>query len=506
MGVVIRQSLKGTIVTYVGAFLGFLNTLFIATIFLTPEEIGLQRILIEAAILLSGLAQMGVAQAGIRFFPFFKTDDGRHKGFFYYLCLWPLLGLSFFGFLYFILRQPIDRYFSTESALFTDYYFWVFPMTIFMVYMYVFETYGAVLMRITVPRLMREVGLRIFIAGGIVIYGLHYVSLNGFVVLLTLAYGLATLLDLVYAWWLCPPRGGFNPSEDLPKPLRGEMVSYSSFLLMGSLAGLLVARVDIFMVSAEMGLKYTAIYSIAYYMAVIIEMPSRSTWTISSPLVAEAYKHNDRAKLSELYRKVVLNQFLIAGLVFLTLWINIHHVYELMPHGDIYGAGAVVVLFIALAKVVESVSMVGGGMLNLSSHYRYSLLFTVFLGVLSIGTNLWLIPRMGINGAAVATLLTVMVYAIAILSFVGCKIKLHPFSVGMLKVVVVIGLCCGINALWPNMGNLFVDASVRTIVLGGAALLSVYLWKVSPEFNSLLEETCRRVGKYGAKLRLTKRG
>lgn len=496
MGVVIRQSLKGTIVTYVGAFLGFLNTLFIATIFLTPEEIGLQRILIEAAILLSGLAQLGVSQAGIRFFPFFKTDDGRHKGFFYYLCLWPLLGLSFFGFLYFILRQPIDRYFSAESALFTDYYFWVFPLTIFMVYMFVFEAYGTVLMRITVPRMMREVGLRVFIAMGIVIYGLDYVSLNGFVVLLTLAYALATLLDLVYVWWLCPPKGGLHPSADLPKPLRREMMSYSSYLLLGSLAGLLVARVDIFMVSAEMGLVSTAIYSIAYYMAVIIEMPSRSTWTISSPLVAEAYKRNDRAKLSELYRKVALNQFLVAGLVFLALWINIDHVYELMPHSDIYGKGVMVVLFVALAKVVESVSMVSGGMLNLSPHYRYSLLFTVFLGGLSIGTNLWLIPRMGINGAAVATLITVVVYAVAVLLFVGCKIKLHPFSVGMLKVAVVIGVCCALNALWPSMGKWFVDAPVRTLVLGGAALAAVYLWKVSPEFNGLLEDILRRVGKW----------
>ncbi|MDE6308006.1 MAG: lipopolysaccharide biosynthesis protein, partial [Bacteroidales bacterium] len=82
MGIVIRQSLKGTVVTYAGAFIGFLNTLFIATHFLTPEEIGLQRILVEAAMLLAGLSQLGVNQVGVRYFPYFKTEDGRHKGFF----------------------------------------------------------------------------------------------------------------------------------------------------------------------------------------------------------------------------------------------------------------------------------------------------------------------------------------------------------------------------------------------------------------------------------------
>lgn len=492
MGVVIRQSVKGAVATYVGAFIGFLNTLFIATHFLTPEEIGLQRILIEAATLLAGLSQLGVNQVGVRFFPYFKTADNRHKGFFYYLCLLPVGGIALFGFLYFLLQQPIDRYFAAESPLFTDYYFWVFPLTVFIVYLTVFETYGNVLMRITVPKLVREVGLRVFTAAAIVVYGLGYVNLNGFVVLLTLAYAAACIVDLIYALWLCPPRGGLHPSTDIPRPLRRDIASYSFFFVLAGMANILVMRMDVFMVSAKMGLEYTAIYSIAYYMAVIIEMPLRSTGAISMPLIAEAYKQGDHAHLSELYRKVVLNQFLVALLVFLALWINIRNVYAVMPNGAYYAQGLGVVLLIALAKVIESVSMTSGYMLNYSPYYRYSLPFIFLLGGLTIATNLWLIPRMGVNGAALATLLTMLMYAVILLVFVGWKIKIHPFSLGMLKVVAVIGLCCGLHAIWPVMDNPVLDAVVRTAVLGGGALAAVYAWKVSPEFNGLLEEIARR--------------
>ena len=493
MGIVIRQSLKGTVVTYAGAFIGFLNTLFIATHFLTPEEIGLQRILIEAAMLLAGLSQLGVNQVGVRYFPYFKTEDGRHKGFFHYLCLLPVIGIVFFGFLYFLLQQPIGRYFSEESPLFTDYYFWVFPLSVFMVYMVVFEAYGNVLMRITVPKMVREVGVRLFTVAGVVLYGLGYVNLNGFVVLLTLAYALACIVDLAYALWLCPPRGRLHPSTDIPVPMRRDIASYSLFLMLGSLANLLVLRVDVFMVSAQMGLEYTAIYSIAYYMAVIIEMPSRSTNTISMPLIAEAYKQGDRGQLSVLYRKVVLNQFLVALLVFLVLWINIRNVYAVMPNGAYYAQGIGVVLFIALGKVIESISMVGGNMLGYSSYYRYSLPFIFLLGGLTVATNLWLIPRMGVNGAALATLITMVTYAVAMLLFVGWKIKIYPFSFGMLKALAVIGLCCGLHALWPTMGHPVADACVRTVALGGLALWGVYRFKVSAEFNGLLEESVRRV-------------
>ncbi|MDR2556711.1 MAG: lipopolysaccharide biosynthesis protein, partial [Bacteroidales bacterium] len=72
MGIVIRQSIKGTVVTYIGAFIGFITTLFIFTDLLTPEEIGLQRIIIEAGIMLGSLAQLGTSSLGIRFFPHFK--------------------------------------------------------------------------------------------------------------------------------------------------------------------------------------------------------------------------------------------------------------------------------------------------------------------------------------------------------------------------------------------------------------------------------------------------
>ncbi|MDE7148989.1 MAG: oligosaccharide flippase family protein [Bacteroidales bacterium] len=494
MGVVIRQSVKGAVATYAGAFIGFLNTLFIATHFLTPEEIGLQRILIEAATLMAGLSQLGVNQVGVRFFPYFKTEDNRHKGFFHYLCLLPVGGIAFFGFLYFLLQQPIDRYFAAESPLFTDYYFWVFPLTVFIVYLTVFETYGNVLMRITIPKLVREVGLRVFTAAAIVVYGLGYVNLNGFVVMLTLAYAAACVVDLLYALWLCPPRGGLHPSIDIPRPLRRDIASYSFFLMLGSLANLLILRMDVFMVSAKMGLEFTAIYSIAYYMAVIIEMPSRSTGTMAMPLIAEAYKQGDRVKLSDLYRKVALNQFVVALLVFLVLWLNIRNVYAVMPNGAYYAQGMGVVLLIALAKVIESVSMTGGYMLNYSPYYRYSLPFIFLLGGLTVATNIWLIPRMGVNGAALATLITVLVYAVAILLFVGWKIKIHPFSFGMLKAVAVVGLCCGLHALWPPAGHPIVDACVRTAVLGGLALWAVYKLKVSAEFNSLLEEGLRRIG------------
>lgn len=49
MGIIIRQSVKGTAVSYVGIAIGFFTTFFVLTNFLTAEEIGLTRVLVDAA-------------------------------------------------------------------------------------------------------------------------------------------------------------------------------------------------------------------------------------------------------------------------------------------------------------------------------------------------------------------------------------------------------------------------------------------------------------------------
>ncbi|MFR4037135.1 MAG: hypothetical protein ACLTZT_04570 [Butyricimonas faecalis] len=72
---------------------------------------------------------------------------------------------------------------------------------------------------------------------------------------------------------------------------------------------------DIFMVSAELGLNYAGIYSIAFYMVAIIDT-SRSITAISSPVAADALRAGEFERANDLYKKVALHQLLIGGFIF----------------------------------------------------------------------------------------------------------------------------------------------------------------------------------------------
>ena len=51
MGIVARQSIKGSLANYLGVAIGFFTTFFVVTKCLTQEEIGLTRVLVDAATL-----------------------------------------------------------------------------------------------------------------------------------------------------------------------------------------------------------------------------------------------------------------------------------------------------------------------------------------------------------------------------------------------------------------------------------------------------------------------
>lgn len=73
MGVIARQSIKGALANYLGVAIGFVITFFVLTRYLTEEEVGLTRVMVDAAMLFSCLAQLGTNASIVRFFPHFRS-------------------------------------------------------------------------------------------------------------------------------------------------------------------------------------------------------------------------------------------------------------------------------------------------------------------------------------------------------------------------------------------------------------------------------------------------
>ena len=197
MGVIAKQSIRGTIVTYLGIGVGIITTFFVLTRFLTTEEIGLARVLIDAATLFIGLAQLGTNASIIRFYPYFHDKDDNH-GFFFWALVVPFIGFILFALIYWACRVPLGAWFGDKSPLFVEYYYFVLPLAFFMLYQTICESTCNVLMHIVLPRATRELIVRVGLLALYLLYAFRVLSLDGFVIGLCANYAIAALINICY--------------------------------------------------------------------------------------------------------------------------------------------------------------------------------------------------------------------------------------------------------------------------------------------------------------------
>ena len=508
MGIIVRQSIKGTIATYIGVIIGFVTTFFIITSYLTTEEVGLTRVLVDAATLFSSLALMGTSSSTFRFYPHFKDGSRNQQGLYFWTLIIPFVGFFLFLICFFAFKGLIVRVFEDKSPLFVNYIYYTLPMAFFMLYMYVFEANATILERVAIPRLIREVFIRVGLLVGYLLFGLwHVINLDGLVIVFCVTYGLGALLNLCYL--LFSQKISFKPNfKKITPELRRDFLLYTLFLITAALVGSVMPTLSSFFISAKMGLMFTGVYAIANYIATMVEIPARSLNAIVQPRIAVALRATppDLATANSLFQQVSINLLLAGMAILILIWINLDLFFDILPNGEQYAAGKWVVLILGISKLISSTLNIGGSSLSYTRWYYTSLFFTIILLISSICLNNYLIPICGIEGGALATLGSNAIYLVILLLYIKWRVGTYPFSWKQLLVLAIGLLMLGLNYLIvafvgkyaqePSMAFRIVEALIRTGIVALVGLLVMYYGKVSPYLNDLIQKVLR-MGKEG---------
>ena len=501
MGIVARQSIKGTIATYIGVVVGIVTTFFIQTKALQPEQIGLIDILLQCSLLFGGLAQLGTNSSAMRYYPFFKDEEHRDHGFFGWTLLVPLIGFMFFLLAFFLFKGPIVHFFTKDAEvgadLFAKYVNFVIPLAFFMLYISVFETNSNLLLRIVLPKFVREVGLRVATLVVYLLYFYKVIDFDGVIIGFCVFYGLATLINIVYL--LSLKRVSFKIEWDFIKPeLRRDFLFYTLFMITAALAGNVIPMLSKFFVAGKTGFRLAGVFTIATNIAALVEMPYRSLGAISRPHVSEAMAHQDVAQADALCKKVALHQFMAGLFVLFFIWINIDFLFDLLPNGDIYRLGKWAVLILGVGRLVFSTLDVSLTALSYSKYYYYSLIFTVLLATMSVLMNRWLIPVWDINGAAMAYTFSYIVYFVLLLAFIRWRIGVMALSKRLLPVALIVLVLFALDWAWTTWltpllsGSLFglcVNAVLKSGLFAVLGMVALYRMKVSQPVNDLIDRT-----------------
>ncbi|WOD43404.1 polysaccharide biosynthesis C-terminal domain-containing protein [Hwangdonia lutea] len=484
MGIVATQSFKNIISTYLGFFIGAINTLFLYTEFLSDAYYGMVGYMLSLAYVIMPLMAFGVHNTLVKFYTSFKTRVSLNSFltlmlFLPLLIIFPLIIITHFSY------EMIGEFLSTENPIIKNYLWHTVFIAIALAYFEVFFAWTKVQMQTVFGNFMKEVFHRVGTMILLFCLYLNVIDVEQFMMGLVAVYLLRMLVMMLYAFSTKIPVIIFKKVARL-----SAIIKYSFLIIIAGSIATVLLDIDKVMLGHYIPIEQIAYYNVAIFISAVIAVPQRSMHQILMPLSAKYLNEKNFDSLKDLYKRSSLNLFIVSGFIFLLIVLNINQLYNIIP--EEFSGGLFVVFIISVAKLYDAILGSNNAILFNSDYYRMVLFFGVILVIVMVFLNILFIPLFGINGAALATFLAMFLYNTIKLFFVYRKFKMLPFSANTLK----IGACIGIGVLlfyfWDFSFHPIVNIILKTALITILYGLVIYLFKFSENITELIDKILKR--------------
>lgn len=485
MGIVLNQSLKNTIITYIGFAIGGINTIYLYPVFLGATYYALTNYILSSANVIMPLFAIGMQNTLVKFYSQYETKEERSR-FLSFTVLFPLLliiPMFLIGFYFF----DEILYFLSKKNIIVKNYIWLIPFIgLCMAYFEIFYAWLRVHMHSVFGNFIKEVGLRFASLLLLVAVYYNWITVEGFVYATAVVYLLALLVTMFYAFSVEKPNFQFT----IPKNTKDVLVYTFYIILSGSVANLLLDG-DKMILNQYMNIENIAYYSVATYIALVISVPSRAMHQIVYPITAKLMHENKHDEMDILYKKTSINLQMVGGYVMLGIFVNINKLYEMVPPE--YAGGIMVVFMIGLSKYFDLILGNNNAIIFNTKYYRAVLFLGVLLVILTVGLNMIFIPIYGIIGSAFATLLSITLYSLAKLLFVVKRLHLYPFTIQTLYSLALTLVLFVAFYFWEFPFNPLVSIVLKSILMTIAYVYFNYKFVISIEINDVIDTVLRKM-------------
>lgn len=485
MGIIQRQGIINSIISYLGILLGALNTIVFLPAFLTEEEIGLTRVLFSFSALIATFVPLGVNSILLKYFPIFRNKEKRHYGIFGFAVVLTLIGFLIASISLLTFKTFITAQYNKQSPLLNEYFNFIFPLTFFLAFSNVFFTYSSSLFKTNVPVFLNDVFTRVLSIALLAVYFLKWITLPQFVFLYVGIFAVIALSHLAYILKIDKPSLKLDLnffSKQNPR----QIILYGLLLSFTSLSSLGLKYIDIVMLGKYLPLNLVGIYAVVVFIPTIIEAPLGALDKIGVASISEAWKRNDMAEVQKIYFRSARYLLLAGGFLFLCVNLNTHALFQLFPGKD-YSLGESVVLIISIGTVINMATGINDSIIYTSDKYIYGAYMLICLFVIAIVNNLIFIPLWGMNGAAFATAFSATIFNVMKFIFLWKKYQLQPFDKRTLLTLLSIILCFAIVYFLPQFGHPIFQIIFRGVIISILFLSMVKIFNIVPELEIQLK-------------------
>ena len=362
------------------------------------------------------------------------------------------------------------------------------------VYLLILRGFSRSVNRSIAPVFAREFLLRVLQTLLIAAYALWEMSFTLFLLLYVGTFVLTTAMLLFDLWRAGEFRLGLTNMR-VGKRMRKSMVRYSLFTFASGIAGIAVGNIDQVMVGAMLpdGLSYVAFYAVAMFLASVITIPARALLQPTIPLLAEAWKKRDNAKIRMLYHRTASIQLVVSAFILLGLWTNADALFTfLQPE---YAIGKPVMFILGISHVLSLSTGLSAGIISTSRSYAFDAVTGGVYLVLNIVMDYFFLLWWGMVGAAWSTFVSVVIIVGWRVIFLHRRFGLWPFDGMTFRALSMIVMITGVFWFLPHYGTPIVDMVWRSALLTAVYWAIVHLLGIAPELEAQARKLLRGVGR-----------
>ena len=479
MGIIARQSFFNSISIALAFLIGAVNTVFLYPTYMGSEYQGLIVALLALSNLVQPFISFGVQHALIKFYSTCKTKEERDRLLSLSITL-PLIMFSLIVIVSLVFKAEIIAFISSKNSAIGKYAFLIIAVAFSTAMFEVFYNWLRIQLHSVFGNFLKEFYPRALIFLLLLIYAFGGLNLEGFITALIIGYYLRLILVIIYTLIKYTPKFSFIlPIQFKP------IFRYSLLIFMSGTAASLILDIDKSMISNVLTIENVAYYSVAVFIASVIEFPGRAMFQIISPLVAKALNENDDMRLLSLLKKSANNLLISSGLLFLLINLNLNDFYNWVNLTG-YTKALDVVFIISFGKLFSMSMGCLNNIITNSKYYHYVFWFSTASAVLAVLLNIYFIQLYGIIGAAYATLIVIVLINLMKILLVQLTFKINPFGK---KTILILLAIFGVYLIFSYINfdfSPFISLLLRSLLIGLVFTLISYLLKLTGDFQDFL--------------------
>ena len=496
MGIIQRQSIKFSIINFIGTFIGFLSVVFIYS--LDNELYGYFQSLHSYATLLVPILGLGVQGAIVKYFPLF-VQKNREKHFLMFTLAIATASAVFASLvvcgLYYLFYPFLNTIFA-NFKLIEDNKYSILLLSYIFLYSSIFLFHATVRFRIVIPDLINSIGLKLFLPCLILLIYFGYIQRSFFVISVVIYFLLVGIS--LFAYLLKLDRHSWQPEfRSLDRSEYNGLLAFMVFSVLNGLGATFALKIDIAMIGAMISKEAVTIYSIIMTISNVMDIPSKAINQIAGPVISKSWADGDHNNIQDVYQKSSVFGLIGGVFLFLLLFSIWSDVLELMP-GKFTDYHTVIWIFtlLGIAKITDLITGVNSVIISYSADYRFHMYFLVLLGVINVLLNYFLIQHFGAIGAAIATCISYVVFNLLKHLFVQKRFGFVLDFGSHFKILLAGSIVFTILYVIPFQLHPVLNVILKTIIISAAFGGLMWIFNPGVEIRNTFREAIRNFRSY----------